>query len=283
MVTIIVPVYQVYQYLGECVESLIHQTYTDLEIILIDDGSTDGSELLCDEYARRDDRIKVIHQKNQGTSGARNTGLDHADGEYVAFVDSDDFVAPVYIETLHKLLRKYRADVAVCAYRKGNDKKLQSVTGRMRFNNNSKADTCVKTLCMSSDKMLRNWHGKYKKYETVVWNKLYRRSVFDGNANTCRIHFPEGRKYEDVMISHQIIANARRIALTTQALYLYRTRENSITSEITRESIEQNLFAQQERMRFFRKKRYWRAYLNLWLGYVLHRVWFTAYRWRKRL
>ena len=276
MVTIIVPVYQVYQYLSECVESLIHQTYTDLEIILVDDGSTDGSGPLCDEYARKDDRIQVIHQENKGLSGARNTGLDHANGEYVAFVDSDDIVAPAYIEKLYQLLEKCHADIAACAYRKGDGKELQSIVNSMKTDhNNSKSDTRVTTLCMSSDQMLRQWHGRYKKYETIVCNKLYRTSILNGDMNGEKIRFPEGRIHEDVLTSHLIVENAKKIAMTTQALYLYRSRENSITTgTVTRETIERNLSAQRERMEFFRKKQYLRAYLNLWIGYVLHRVWF---------
>lgn len=286
LITVIVPVYQVYQYLSECVESLIHQTYTNLEIILVDDGSTDGSGSLCDEYARKDDRIRVIHQEHQGPSGARNAGLDLANGEYVAFVDSDDIVAPAYIEKLYQLLEKYHADIAVCAYRKGDGKELQSIVERMKIGNNCQNDTRVTTFCMSSEQMLRQWHGRYKKYETVVWNKLYRRSVLHGNANKNKnkIRFSEGRIHEDVLISHLIIGNARKIAVTTQELYLYRTREDSITTRtITREAIEQNLSAQRERMEFFRKKRYLRAYLNLWIGYALHRVWFGCKKCMKRL
>ena len=119
LVSIIVPVYQVKNYVGECVESLLRQTYTNLEILLVDDGSTDGSGAICDEYARGDNRIRVIHQENQGLSSARNTGLDQAKGEYVAFVDSDDAVRLDYIETLYDLADRYQADIAVCAYERG--------------------------------------------------------------------------------------------------------------------------------------------------------------------
>ena len=114
LVSIIVPVYQVKEYVGECVESLRAQTYTNLEILLVDDGSTDGSGEICDEYVRSDNRIRVIHQKNRGLSAARNTGLDQAAGEYVAFVDSDDVVLPDFIETLYDLSGRYQADIAAC-------------------------------------------------------------------------------------------------------------------------------------------------------------------------
>ena len=276
LITIIVPVYQVKEYIGECVESLQHQTYTNLEILLVDDGSTDGSEELCDEYARRDNRIKVIHQENQGLSAARNTGLDRATGEYVAFVDSDDAVLPSYIEKLYGLIRKYHADIAACAY-------IKCKTGKVdHFREKKTNDNDVTNLCMSSNQMLRQWHGKYKKWETVTWNKLYCRSVFEKNGSKDRIRFPEGRRHEDVLTSHLIVYNAQRIVLTTQVLYLYRTRAGSIVAGMTtEENREENLHAQRERMAFFKERRYWRAYLNLLVGYVLHLGWFWCKRMKK--
>lgn len=268
LVSIIVPVYQVKEYVGECVESLLAQTYTNVEILLVDDGSTDGSGELCDEYARSDHRIRVMHQENQGAAGARNKGLDEAKGEYVAFVDSDDRVSSVYIEELYKLIDKYHADIAACAYVK---MKTETLCKGETVNDGS-----VIEVCMSSEQMLRQWHGKYKKWETTPCNKLYHRSILerDGRGNTIR--FPVGRRHEDVLISHLIIDNANRIVLTTRKLYLYRTRSGSCTTQIliTAENREQNLRAQRERMAFFKERRYWRAYLNLLVGYVLHLGWF---------
>ena len=262
MITVIVPVYQVHQYIRECVESLMYQTYKNLEIILVDDGSTDGSEKLCDEYAEMDGRIRTIHQKNRGLSGARNAGLDNVNGEYIAFIDSDDFVKNNYIEELYNLILKYNADIAICSYEK-------SETGI--FKNCNEKD---KEICMSSEELLKRWHGKYKKYETVVWNKLYHRNIF--NRQSFTIRFPEGRKHEDVLISHLLIQNAKKIALTTGIFYLYRIREGSITAKVMqKENAEQNLGAQRERMEFFKKNKYWKSYYNLLKGYVLHRLWFV--------
>lgn len=270
LITIIVPVYQVKEYIGECVESLLAQNYTNLEILLVNDGSTDGSGELCDEYARRDNRIRVLHQENQGAAGARNTGLDHAEGEYVAFVDSDDEVSSNYIEELYKLIGKYRADIAACAFEKNKVEKVQRKGKTVN-------DSSVMEVCMSSEQMLRQWHGKYKDWETTPCNKLYHRSILEGDGGSDRIRFPMGRRHEDVLISHLIIANANRIVLTTQKLYMYRTRPGSCTTQIlvTAENRKQNLRAQRERMAFFRKRRYWRAYLNLLIGYVLHLGWFA--------
>lgn len=286
LITIIVPVYNVRAYVGECIESLLHQTYTNLEVILVDDGSTDGSGELCDEYAEKDNRIRVIHQGNQGLSGARNTGLDHAKGAYIAFVDSDDCVMLSFIARLYKLIKKYHADIAACAYVKEPDQRWKSGKSRRNdvknrykdsdeINHAAKNDNNVTTVCMSSEHMLRQWHGRYMEYETVAWNKLYRTSVLNDGMDNCKIRFPQGRKHEDVMTSHLIIENANRIVLTTEVLYRYRIREGSITAGTALgEGARDNLSAQRERMEFFRKRRYFRAYGNLLIGYVLHRAWF---------
>lgn len=272
LITIIVPVYQVRAYVGACVESLLRQTYTNLEIILVDDGSTDGSGAVCDEYARRDSRIRVIHQENGGLSAARNKGLDAAKGEYIAFVDSDDAVLPAFIEILYKLLVKYHADIAGCAYVKRGMEESGHVASEHTI-----SDNCRREVCMSSEKMLRQWHGKYKKWETVAWNKLYRKRIWNGDRGAGAMRFPIGRRHEDVLTSHLAVHSAKRVALTTQALYLYRTRPESITAGIAAAANRQeNLRAQRERMAFFRKRRYWRAYLNLLVGYVLHLLWFAC-------
>lgn len=269
LVSIIVPVYQVKEYIGECVESLLAQTYTNLEILLVDDGSTDGSGTMCDGYAAKDSRVRVIHQENQGLSAARNAGLDRATGEYVAFVDSDDVVMSDYIETLYKLLIKYQASIAACAYVRCKPGEWE------RSKSESINGVSVRNLCISSNQLLRQWHGKYKKWETVAWNKLYCRSVFEENDKKDRIRFPEGRRHEDVLTSHLIVDNAKRIAFTTKVLYLYRVRAGSIvTGMTTKENKKENLRAQRERMAFFKKRQYWCAYLNLLVGYMLHLGWF---------
>lgn len=297
LISIIVPVYQVEAYVSECVESLLAQTYTNLEILLVDDGSTDGSGEICDEYACQDSRIRVIHQVNQGLSAARNTGLDQAAGEYVAFVDSDDAVMPDFIETLYDLTGRYQADIVACAFMRGEMEKIRHPREMLGEHTNKKYDDSVTftcgakrrarieagsgnagEVCMTSEQMLRQWHGKYKKWETVVWNKLYRKEILDGTIGV-PVRFPVGKRHEDVVTSHRIVANASRIVLTAHRLYLYRIRVDSITTQtMTAEQRQQNLLAQRERMAFFKEKRYWRAYLNLLAGYVLHVGWFG---WRK--
>lgn len=296
LVSIIVPVYQVKEYIGECVESLLRQTYTNLEILLVDDGSTDGSGELCDVYAAKDARVRVVHQENRGLSAARNTGIDLMKGEYASFVDSDDVVLPDFIETLYELARKYRADVAACAYVRCTTEELMRIRNELSYTGSgeyagsdtddgmqdrqAKEQRAGKELCVASEQLLRRWHGKYKKWETVAWNKLYRADVLRGRWDKSAVRFPIGRRHEDVLTSHLLIANADRVVMTRKKLYLYRVRPGSITDRRTIVKYrEENLRAQRERMAFFREKRYWRAYWNLWVGYALHWGWF----WGRRL
>lgn len=264
-VSIIVPVYQVKEYLDMCVQSLRAQTYRNLEIILIDDGSTDGSGQLCDRYAREDVRVKVLHQKNKGLSDARNEGLKLATGDYIAFVDSDDLVSPDFIEILYTIIKEYHAQIAVCSYEKGE----QAAWSRGSRDKG-------REYCISADEMLLQWHGKRKKIETVVWNKLYHRSVFGGKTDI----FPEGKLHEDVYVSHLLVNNAERVAVTDRKLYLYRSRTGSIKkSPVTEERVKQNLDAQRARLEFFKKAGMAGSCRRLSVGLWLHMI---MYKWKLR-
>ena len=259
LITIIVPVYQVEAYLDDCIKSLINQTYTNIEILLIDDGSTDKSGQICDEYAQKDKRIKVIHQKYKGVSGARNTGLKKAGGEYVAFVDSDDIVSKEYIKVLYSILKENEADISICNYLRSEKADVAMLDINANFH---------KVTCIDSKKFLKQWHGKHKKIETMVWNKLYHKSIFQDN-----IYFPEGKIHEDTYISHLMISNAHKIVLTEQKLYIYRVRKGSITkSKATKESIRQDLDAQKARMKYFKDRHMYGSYLRCLKGHLLHRV-----------
>lgn len=276
LISVIVPVYNVQAYLQECLDSLFRQTYRNLEIILVDDGSTDGSGEICDEYRYRDARVQVIHQKNRGPSAARNTGLNYVHGEYIAFVDGDDEASSAYIERLYQLLKKFNADIAICGYTRQEPDEAEQYPG---WNGSRQFFPESQAVCMDSNQMLRQWHGRYKQYETVVWNKLYRASVWNGGKNRNMIRYPACKRDEDIIISHQVIQNADRIALTEQVLYRYRYRPGSLTdTNVMIEHVKQNLSAQRERMDFFKEHKYWKAYGNLLKGYVLHTIWFGCRR-----
>lgn len=255
LISVIVPVYNVSEYLCECVDSILSQTYQNLEIILADDGSNDGCSVLCDNYASKDRRVRVIHQINQGASVTRNKGFEASHGRYITFIDADDIISENYIEVLHGLILNHNAQIAVCAFTRLR-KELGTEIG-------------AKDYAIASEKMLKEWHGKRKALETVVWNKIYSRSIFESFKDYKP--FPEGKAYEDIYTSHLFADNAKTIAVTGAKLYYYRKREGSASRTCTREAAMRDLEAQRIRMQFFKEKKFYRAYLRLLVGHLLHR------------
>ena len=256
LISIIVPIYKVEKYLDECVQSIIKQYNERMEVILVDDGSPDNCGKMCDEYAKKYERIKVVHKENGGLSSARNAGLKIATGKYIVFVDSDDVVAAEYIEVLYNILKEHDAQISICSYIKSEN----ADSSLFDTNNNSS-----NIICIEATKLLKKWHGKYKKVETVVWNKLYHKSIL--------VDFPEGKIHEDIYVSHLIAANAKRIVITDKKLYIYRIRKSSITkTKATKESIRQDLDAQKARMKYFKDRHMYGSYLRCLKGHLLHRV-----------
>ena len=211
-ISIIVPVYKVEKYLHECIESIINQTFKDIEIILVNDGSPDNCGKICDEYAKKDNRIIVIHQKNGGLSNARNTGIRHAMGQYIAFVDSDDIIDIKYCEVLYNLIKDSNYDFSVCDVHKFKDENFSKPINDV---NNIKIINNIEFLTLQIN----------KKTEFGVWNKLYKKSVFE------KILFADGKLNEDVIFSADLAATlSNKIICTNQKLYFYRQREGSIVA-----------------------------------------------------
>jgi glycosyltransferase involved in cell wall biosynthesis len=199
------------------VDSLIAQTYSNIEILLIDDGSTDATPAIAGKYAEQSDKVFYHHRINGGLSAARNTGISLARGEYIAFVDSDDWVDETYISCLYNTMQSAYADISVCGYIKefeGDTKASESVS----FDND-----CV-ISSHSAMRILGDIYPKENVLLVIACNKLFRRSIFINNR------FPEGRIHEDEFTAHRFIAQADSIAVTTADLYHYRIREGSITS-----------------------------------------------------
>lgn len=212
MISVIVPVYNVEKYLGCCIDSIAAQTWKDLEIILVDDGSTDASGAICDAYAGRDSRIKVIHKKNGGMSSARNAGLEIAAGEYVGFVDSDDFIMPDMYEVLYRACVEHHAALSVCGNR------VIDENGRvLRY------EFCTDDRIMLSAEEAIEGLLTREKCDPVAWNKLYRKELFSG------IRYPAGVCYEDQSVTVRLFHKAGTVYHVGQALYVYRIRSGSIT------------------------------------------------------
>ena len=216
LIAVIVPVYNVAPYLERCVTSIREQTYTNLEIILVDDGSTDESGALCDAYARADARIKVIHQANGGLSAARNTGLAHATAPYVTFVDSDDYVDKDYVRVLYKTLKDAGVPMVVCGINIVElDGKITTTAGGEEF-----VATTREALLI----LLRG-DGIIK---IMTFGKLFRRDLFD------QVKFPIGHLHEDMATTYRLIAQCDRVAVKAVPLYYYCLRTDSLTAGNTR-------------------------------------------------
>lgn len=212
LITIVVPVYKVEKYLALCVDSLLKQTYQNLEIILVNDGSPDNSGEICDKYIQKDNRIKVIHKENGGLADARNVGIDHAKGTYITFVDSDDWLHYEYIKRLYDLIQNTEADISVCSC-------IKTTTEE-----NVEIDTSKENIYRYSNVEALNHleGGEFNMQMAVAWGKLYKKSLFES------IRFPFGRVHEDIFVAHKLLYMAKRIVLTTLPLIYYRQREDSI-------------------------------------------------------
>ena len=212
-ISVIVPVYNVEAYLPKCVESILAQTYKNLEIILVEDGTKDASGSICDEYAKKDPRIKVIHKENGGLSSARNAGMDIAKGDYFGFVDSDDWIEPEFYETLLSAALKYDADL-VC----GGRYDVDGITGEKTVGLCHKKEECISAMEMLG--RVFTWDG----CDSAAWDKLYRRHLFD------EVRYPLGMYSEDSAIFYKLMEQANRVALVPRPMYNYLHRENSITT-----------------------------------------------------
>lgn len=236
-ISIIVPIYNVEQYLDKCVESLVNQTYKNLEIILVDDGTKDKSGEMADLWSIKDDRIKVIHKKNGGLSDARNAGIKIATGEYIAFVDSDDWTNYKMYEILISNLEKYNADISVCAVKKVYE---EDVVNEKQVVNK---DICVFTAEEALENLIDE--GILKQ---TVWNKLYKREVIDG------IYFEFGKIHEDEFWTYQIFGKCEKIVYTYEQLYYYLQRSGSIMDKPFSMSRLDALEARNNRLNYIEKK-----------------------------
>ena len=210
-ISIIVPVYQVEKYIRQCIDSILVQTFTDFELILVDDGSKDNSGKICDEYAEKDKRIRVIHKENGGLSDARNKGLDNAAGKYFMFVDGDDYIAPNMAECLYKKISEAKADIAACNYR------YIFEDGKKDFSTENKAEVINANEIFYNRKNERNYG-----FWTVAWNKLYKREKFKS------LRFRFGKYHEDEFWANDIYQMDIKAVTVSESLYYYRQRVNSI-------------------------------------------------------
>ena len=234
LVSIIVPVYNVERYLPECLNSLIHQTYQRLEIIIVDDESPDGSPAICDKYALADDRVKVHHVKNGGVSRARNYGVAHATGEWIMFLDSDDYLDLNTIEKLLECSEKYDADIVSCSYYTSfvnNNYLVGNDDGRYE-EQNIDVDAFIRDMVIYPQKALKN-------YPTclVPWGKIVKRKLFLGQT----VSFPlDLHPHEDALFNVELFKKAKKQAYVHIPLLYYRQRNNASTKSKTKDNFQNN-------------------------------------------
>ena len=213
LISIIVPIYQVENYLNECIKSIVNQTYKNLEIILIDDGSKDNCPQICDEWKEKDNRIIVIHKENGGLSDARNKGIQIAKGEYFIFVDSDDYISHKMCQTLFNAINSTDIKLAICNFYRV---KKRIKTAEWKLPN--------KNVISGKEALFYFLRGDNPIFHPS-WNKIYHRSIFDNSE----IRFPYGKLYEDGYVNYKLYGLLNKIILVKDCLYYYRTRPGSIT------------------------------------------------------
>ena len=221
-ISIIVPVYNVEKYLEKCVNSIINQTYRNLEIILIDDGSTDNSGIICDELAKKDSRINVIHKENEGVSVTKNLGIKVSTSDYVAFVDSDDWLTEDYCECLYKNMVETNADVSIVAYNVVRED--DSIIANLSIDSNMEQDEIVVYEGQEIIKELL----KQKTIKNFVC-KLYKKDIL--------CDFPVGVTYEDIVFSFDVLSKAKKVVYTNRSCYNYLKRSGSITATVSEKNL----------------------------------------------
>lgn len=240
LISVIVPIYNVECYLKTCIESIVHQTYSNLEIVLVDDGSPDRCPEICDEYAKKDNRVKVIHQDNGGLAHARNVGIANSNGEYLTFVDSDDYVSNDYVESLHKGLTESGADISVASLIMFKENYLSCVSlKRESFVEVEKNDYFKEYASIKAEKSMPF---------ITAWNKLYKKELFDG------VKYPKGKLYEDAFTTYKLIEKARKIVYSTTKLYYYRLNPQSILGQSFKEKHLEMVEAFRDAMDYFYQK-----------------------------
>lgn len=212
LISVVVPIYKVEKYLVKCIDSIIEQSYRNIELILVDDGSPDSCPQICDKYKSKDLRVRVIHKQNGGLSDARNAGLKIATGEWITFIDSDDYVGVNFLKKLYFAAINTNADISMCDYQSVLDDAGQE-----------KEETCTKAY--NNVKCLEEmYHPQIHGMEFVAWGKLYRTELFKKN----KIQYPVGKLHEDTFTTYKLIYAAKKIVFSNACEYFYRQREASI-------------------------------------------------------
>jgi len=235
-ISIVIPIYKVEKYLDKCVESVLCQTYKNLEIILVDDGSPDNCPKKCDEWAKKDNRIKVIHKANGGLSDARNCGIDNACGDYIMFVDSDDYLTINALEKLTEILERNNADFVmggVTIFKEDTTPQVEKSNEREQL--------------FEGEQVIENIYKSEIPFIMTAWAKLYKISIFEN------LRYEVGKIHEDEFMYHKFMAKTRKFVYTSFPVYNYLVRSSGITGSVSEKNLEHTIEAFIERFKFMEK------------------------------
>lgn len=224
-ISIIVPVYNIEEYIEKCVKSIMKQTYKNIEIILVDDGSKDNAGNICDELSKKDERIQVVHKVNGGLSSARNAGMKKATGEYICFVDGDDCIREDYCEVLYNALKETKSDISAVSYKEIKNSKARIYNSAAR----AKKEFDDKCTVYNGDEIIVQFlHWKNFR---IAWNKLYRADILKNQW------FKEGATFEDMYFNYKVLANVKRVAYVNSPCYYYIRRDGSISTTYSEKNL----------------------------------------------
>lgn len=240
LISVIIPVYNVEPYLSRCIKSIISQTYRNLEIIIVDDGSPDRCPEICEEFARKDSRIKVFHKENGGLSDARNYGIRNSTGNYIGFIDSDDFIHETFYEKLMSMINDYDADISICNMLKFKD--YEDIL--------TDESVCHNDVVMTNIEALKALFTAKDYGSVMAWNKLYKTCLFKDH----NIYFPVGRIHEDNYTTYKLFYHSDKIVYTNDKLYYYLQRSTSIMGNSDLKKRMDGLVAAEEAVSFIDEK-----------------------------
>ena len=235
LVTIVVPVYKVEKYIDRCIKSILNQTYKNIEIILVDDGSPDNCGKICENYAQKDKRIKVVHKENGGLSDARNAGISISNGKYISFIDSDDYIDPEYIELLYKTIKKDKSDMAISSH-------------KVIYENGTVLEKATKEESILKPKEVLKRILYDDGIDLSAWAKLYKIELFK------EIRYPKGRLFEDAATTYKLVDKCEKISIISRSTYNYIIRGNSITNVNFSEKKMDLIISTEEMCNYVKKK-----------------------------
>ncbi len=255
LVSVVVPVYDVEKYIDRCIVSIVEQTYENLEIILVDDGTPDNSGIICDEWAKKDNRIVVYHKQNGGLSDARNFGTAKAKGEFVTYIDSDDYVLPEYVEHLYNNLVKHNADISCCDF-----ENVYSEERKLDFDKNKEMNTISKTSGRNACRdLLASKNGFFY---VIAPCKLYKKNILE------QYKYPVGRYHEDEATTYKYLYSSETVVSSDKKLYAYFQNQTSITHNKSNKRREDSVWALTERTKFFQLQQDRETEIAAWDGLI---------------